>query len=155
MKKITITLIGCVLAVSMLLTLCACSNTSNKAIEDLMTQFESACNSLDLDAVLNCVNPQISDKIKIGLGIVGMFTQTDTNELFEKLALALSSDDLGGSDFFSSIKIHIEQVAVDDDTATVNALLRYNVAGSPTQREATINCVYYAERWYISSFSVN
>lgn len=152
-KVILISLVSGILLVSMLISLPACGNSSKKEIENLMTEFEYACNTLDFNAVLNCINPKVSDSIKIGVGIVGMFT--DTDDLFEKLADTLSSDDLGGTDFFSSIKVTVNGITVDGEAATVAALLKYEVAGNQMEREATFECIYYAEKWYISSFGIN
>ena len=155
MRKVLVSLVSGILLVSMLFSLSACGNGSKKEIENLMTEFEYACNTLDFDAVLNCINPKVSDSIKIGVGLVGMFTKTDTDELFEKLADTLSSDDLGGTDFFSSIKITVNDVSVDGENATVTTLLKYNVSGSQMEREAIFKCIYYTEKWYISSFAID
>lgn len=154
MRKIFVSVMAIVLSITMIFSLTGCSG-SNKAIENLMTEFEYACNTLDFDAVLNCINPKVSDKIKIAAGFVGMFTDTDTDEMFESLADYLSSDDIGGTDFFSSIKIEVKDITVEDETATVAAILTYEFNGEELVRESTFNCIYYTEKWYISSFSID
>ncbi len=154
MRKVFSSIVAMVLVLSMLLSLTGCGGSS-KEIENLMTEFEYACNTLDFDAVLNCINPKVSDKIKIAAGLIGMFTEKDTDDMFESLAEALSSDDIGGTDFFSSIKIKVEDIKVEDETATVSTTLTYDFNGEEIVREATFNCVYYTEKWYISSFSID
>lgn len=142
-----------VLAV-MIFSLGGCGK-ADKEIENLMTEFEYACNTLDFDAVLNCINPKISDKIKLAAGLVGMFTETDTDEMFERLADYLSADEIGGTDFFSSIKIQVEEIDAEEDTAVVSAILTYELNGEQVERRATFDCIYYIEKWYISSFSID
>ena len=152
MRKIFVSVMTIVLSIAMIFSLTGCSG-SNKEIENLMTEFEYACNTLDFDAVLNCINPKVSDKIKIAAGFVGMFT--DTDEMFESLADYLSSDDIGGTDFFSSIKIDVKDISVEDESATVAATLTYELNGEEVVRESTFNCIYYTEKWYISSFTID
>lgn len=154
MRKIFVSVVAIVISIAMIFSLTGCSS-SNKGIENLMTEFEYACNTLDFDAVLNCINPKVSDKIKIATGFVGMFTDTDTDEMFESLSDYLSSDDIGGTDFFSSIKIEVKDISVEDEAATVAAILTYELNGEEVVRESTFNCIYYTEKWYISSFSIN
>lgn len=155
MKKIFFSVTAIFLSTVMLFSLTGC-NGSSKEINNLMTEFEYACNTLDFEAALNCINPKVSDKIKLAAGFVGMFTDTDTDEMFEKLAEYLSDDDdVGGTDFFSSIKIKVEDISVDDETATVSTTLTYKLNGNEVVRESTFKCIYYTEKWFISSFSID
>ena len=154
MRKIFVSVVAIVLSITMIFSLTGCSG-SNKEIENLMTEFEYACNTLDFDAVLNCINPKVSDKIKIAAGFVGMFTDTDTDEMFDSLADYLSSDDVGGTDFFSSIKIEVKDISVEDEAATVSTILTYELNGEEVVRESTFKCIYYTEKWYISSFTID
>lgn len=154
MRKFFISIVAVILSITVLFSLASCTS-ANKEIENLMIEFEDACNTLDFNAVLDCINPKVSDKIKLTAGFVGMFTDTDTNEMFESLADYLSSDDIGGTDFFSSIKIEVEDITVEEETATVSAILTYLIDGEEVVRESTFNCIYYAEKWYISTFSID
>ena len=153
MRKIIISITAIVISIAMLVSLTGCGG-SKKEIENLMTEFEYACNTLDFDAVLNCINPKISDKVKLAMGFVGMFTETDTDEMFEKLAEYLSKDDIGGTDFFSSIKIKVDDISISSDTATVSTTLTYKVNGDEVVRESNFKCIYYTKKWFISSFSI-
>ena len=154
MRKTVISLMALLLSVTMVFSLAGCSK-SNKEIENLIAKFEQACNDLDFEEVLDCINPKISDKIKLAAGLVGMFTDTDTDEMFETLAKYLSSDNLGGADFFSSIKIEVKDISVKDDSADVSVMLNYEVNGEEIAREATFKCIYYTEKWYVSSFTID
>ena len=70
------------LIAALVLSLCGCSNDKGE-IENLMTEFEYSCNELDIDAMLDCIDPAISDKIKLATGIASMFTNKDSDELTE------------------------------------------------------------------------
>ncbi|MGN0114791.1 MAG: hypothetical protein ACI396_05650 [Acutalibacteraceae bacterium] len=154
MRKSIICVIAVIVSIAMVLSLSGCGGPE-KDIKNLLTEFENACNTLDFDAVLDCIDPKVSDKVKLAVGVVGMFTDSDTDELFDSLADYLSKDDIGGKDFFSSIKIKVEKISVEDDAATVSTTLTYSVNGEETVREASFYCIYYTEKWYISYFTID
>ncbi len=152
MRKSFTSILSLLLVVAMLFSLTGCGASSE--IKALLQEFESSCNSLDFDAVLDCINPKVSDSIKVALGFVGLFTDKDADDMFNSLAEYLSEDEIGGADFFSSIDIQVGEIAVDGESATVSATLTYELDGEETVREAEFNCIYYAEKWYISDFSI-
>lgn len=151
-RKFFICVIAMVMSVVLLCSLTGC-NKENKEIENLMIEFEYSCNTLDFDAVLNCINPKVSEKVKLAVGIVGIFTEKDTDELFEKLANYLSDGDIGGTEFFSSIKIDVKEITAKKESAVVLCTISCEAEGQKLVREATFNCIKYAEKWYISKLS--
>lgn len=142
------------LIATMVLSLCGCSNDKSE-IENLMTEFEYSCNELDIDAMLNCIDPAISDKIKLATGIASMFTDKDSDELTEELVGVLTGDDsLNADDFFSSIKVETTDIKTKKETGTANAIVEYSIAGETFKKEAIFNYVYNMDKWYISSFKL-
>lgn len=132
-----------------------CAAKDKKEIRSLMTEFEASCNSLDAEAILNCVTPRVADKLKLGLGIFGMVAETDAYEYLSEILYEYIGDaSVNGEDFFSTIKIEVQDITLDEKTAVVNTIVSYGAAGEELVREATFGCEYYAERWYISSFEL-
>lgn len=154
MRKSIISVIAVIVSIAMVLSLSSCGG-SDKDIKNLLAEFEYACNTLDFDAVLNYIDPKVSDKVKLAVGVVGMFTDSDTDELFDSLADYLSKDDIGGKEFFSSIKIKVEKISVEDENATVSTTITYNINGEEMVREASFYCTYYTEKWYILYFTID
>lgn len=154
MRKFAFSVIAIVLSITLMFSLTGCKAGSNKDIKTLLDEFEESCNTLDFDAVLDCINPQISDKINLALGLVGMFSDTDKDELFQQLADFLSEDDIKGSEFFSSIKIEVEDINIVDEEATVSTIITYSINGDETTRESTFYCTYYIDAWYINAFTI-
>lgn len=156
MKKIVCRALAALMALTLALSFSGCDKTDTE-IENLMTEFEYACNTLDFDAVLNCITPKVSDKIKVGANILGMFTSQDTDVLFEKLAEVLArNSEINGTDFFESIQIDVQEIVVDEedeDIAYIVTYITYNLAGEDITSEAVFTCEYYVEKWYISSFN--
>ncbi len=157
MKKIAYRIIAVMLVLTLAFGFSGC-NKKKTEVENLLTEFEYACNTLDFDAVLNCITPRVSDKIKVGANILGMLTFQDTDVLFEKLGDVLArNSEINGTDFFESVKIDIQEIVEDEeDEDIVRAMtyVTYDVAGEEIVREAVFTCEYYAEKWYISSFTI-
>ncbi len=155
MRKLIFSVMAVVLSVALMFSLTGCKAGDNKDIKKVISEFESSCNTLDFDAVLDCINPKISDKVNLALGLVGMFSDTDKDELFEKLADFLSDDDIKGAEFFSSVKIEVKDIIIEDKEATVSTIITYNINGDETTRESTFYCSYYIEDWYITAFTID
>ena len=155
MKKTVKTIIALILISVMSFSFVGCNN-DKKDIENLILEFEYACNTLDFDAVLNCIDPKISDNIKLAGGLLGMFTETNTDQMFDELSqYLLDNTDLdGGSSFFSTIKIEVEDIEIEGVEALVTTRLKFNVTGEEMERVALISCIYYTEKWYLSNFSI-
>lgn len=154
MRRIIIVAVTIVLLLSNVLTMMSC-NSPKKEIESLISRFEIACNELDFEGALDCINPKTADGIKVGAGILGLFSDATAEEMFVKLAGLLTKGDINDSSFFSSLDIEIDSISIDEEKASVEALVTFEMSGTNVIREATIKCVYYADRWYISDFSFN
>ncbi len=137
------------------LTMAACDGKQKNEIKSVVAEFEYACNTLDVEAILNTINPRVADKIKIALGIYGLFFNQDTSEVLESISEALIGDsELDGNDFFRSIEIEVREISLDEESAVAEAKVQYIIAGEEYKREAEFKCVYYLEEWYISSFEL-
>ena len=134
----------------------ACNGKQKDEIESVIAEFEYACNTSDAEAILNTITPKVSDKLKLALGIYGMFSDQDTSEVLESISDVLVGDsDLDGNDFLSSIKIDVGEISIDEESAVVEAKVQYVIAGEEYKREAKFKCVYYLEEWYISSLNLD
>ena len=153
--KVYIVKIVCILLLfSFAVSLISCRNARTE-LHDLMDEFEEACNELDFDEVIDLIDPKIGKKIKVATGIVGLFTNKTTDELFASLADWMVSDYDVGADFFESIDIEVERITISGDRANVYATLRVDVAGNDIEEEATFICVRRSGKWFISDFTVH
>lgn len=145
-KGLTIAIVCVITTIS----LWACGNQKNE-VKSTIENFEKACNKADIDEMLEYLDPAISEKVKLATGFASMFTTMDSEQLLDALAGLLIEDNaLNTSEFFSSIKITVEDVAVSEDSATAIVKVAYRIAEEDYQKDATINCVYTSEKWYIS-----
>ena len=150
MKKI-IAVLTCLVLVVALMT--GCSEKSE--IKSLISDFQGACNELDLNEMLECIDPAISVPIKTAAGLIGMFSDTSTDDMLEQLSnVLISGTPQGGKEFFSSIKISVDEVSISGDKADVSAGLKYSISGEGHETETVFKCVKSEDKWYISSFSL-
>ncbi|MDR0405307.1 MAG: hypothetical protein LBH54_00790 [Clostridiales bacterium] len=132
--------------------LCGCGSRSAE-IENLLSKFETSCNALNIDDMLSCVNPSVSDPIKLGLGVYNMFAQGVSDEVLDKISGALSGDSqLKGNEFFSSVKIDVKKINARSKDAVAEVQISYTLLGQTFQKEARFNCVYVSDQWYIGGF---
>ena len=134
-------------------TLCGCSN-NKKEIAEVTSNFEIACNKLDIDAMLDCINPAISDKIKLATGIASMFTDKKPKEMTDELVSLLTGDSsLNADDFFSSINLSTEKLKIKSKTAVADTVVKYSIAGEKFEKKAVFEYIKVEDKWYISKFS--
>ena len=142
-----------VLCLSMVMVLlCGCGQ-DKMHIENVIKEFQTACNyeQLQIDAILRVINPSVSEKIALAVSVIGAFTNTDTDQIFEKIASFLVDDaSIDASEFFKSIDIEIEKIKVRGKNATVQSVVTYSISGVPLVREAEIKCVKKSDKWYIN-----
>ena len=151
MQKLFRSLISIVTVFALLCALVGCGG-ANRQIEQLMKTFQSACNQLDFEALLDCIDPDVAEKVEMAAGIVGLFTNDDSETVLENLANLLSGGEVKDSSFFASIQIEVDKITVDGDSATVSTLLTYRILKDDTVRPATFSCVCKDGQWYISNF---
>ena len=137
------------------LLLCTGCVGKESAIKKVTAQFESACNKLDLNEMLDCINPDISEKVKLATGLVGMFADKDREELLDGLAaLLIGEGQTNTSEFFESVKIKLLETDVQETTATANAEITYTISGEEYTNKAMFDYIYTDDKWYISSLDI-
>lgn len=155
MKKILFRAIAIIMLLVMTVGLSGCDK-SDSEIENLLAEFEYACNTLDFDAALNCIDPRVSDKIKVATNILGMFTSQDREELFEKLASVIAdASEINGLEFFESIQIDLQEIIDDEEYDYLKyafTYVTYDLAGEEMTKEAYFTFEKYVDKWYITSF---
>lgn len=137
-----------------LLSVSACSNQNND-IKTLTSRFENSCNELNLNAMLECIDPDVSDSVKTLTGIIGMFSDDDTSELLDKFAKVVFSElPENSKEFFSSIKIDLNNIKIDENKAFALADITYNISEETKKVNATFDYICIDEIWYISNLDV-
>ncbi len=145
--------IALLLALVIMASMFAGCTTNKGEIETLFATYQTACNSLDLNAMMDCVTPTITNPLKTAVGIVGKMTANDTDTLLDRIGgLIMNDTKVSKKEYFSTVKFDLGKITVEDDLATVEVVLTYTGNGAEYVEEVTYECVYYAEKWYLKSF---
>ena len=116
-----------------------------------MTEFESACQKLDVKAMLNCIDPAIARPVSNGLSLVGLFTDIDSENLIEEVFDLLFDKDVDPSEFLSGIQFSDIEIDRDGDTAVVKCILAAEISGEHLEYKAEIDMIQEKDYWYISN----
>ncbi len=143
-----------ILIIALSVSMCACGNQNNE-IKTLTKNFENSCNKLDLNAMLDCIDPDISGSVKKLTGLIGMFSDKDTDELLDSFAKVLFSElPENSKEFFSSIKIKLDNIEIDEDKASATAEITYEISGENNTSNANFEYTRIDEKWYISNLDI-
>lgn len=151
MKRRIISLAAAIISAVLLLSMAGCGRSENAAVKGVIHDFQKACNRLDLNAMLDCIDPDEAQQLRMAAGIVGMIAGTDSDKLFDGLSNLLFSGFPGGADLFSSIKIDIQDIKIDGDRAAASVEIACEVGGTKTTEDSTIQCVCKDGKWYIDN----
>ena len=110
MKKIK-SLSTLFLIIALSVSMCACGGQNNE-IKTLTRNFENSCNKLDMNAMLDCIDPEVSGSVKKLTGLIGMFSDKDTDELLDSFAKVLFSEMPENSKDFFSLNTNFSLLAI-------------------------------------------
>ena len=143
-----------ILIIVLSVSVCACGNQNNE-IKALTKNFENSCNKLDMNAMLDCIDPDISESVKKLTGLIGMFSDKDTDELLDSFAKVLFSElPENSKEFFSSIKIKLDNIETVEDSASATAEITYEISGEDNKSNANFEYTRIDEKWYISNLDI-
>lgn len=143
-----------ILIIVLSVSVCACGNQNNE-IKTLTKNFENSCNKLDMNAMLDCIDPDISGSVKKLTGLIGMFSDKDTDELLDSFAKVLFSElPENSKEFFSSIKIKLDNIEIEEDNASATAEITYEISGEDNKSNANFEYTRIDEKWYISNLDI-
>ena len=133
--------------------LTGCGN--RRKLVALISEFEDGCNSMDVKAVLNTIDPRVANKYRIGVSLIEFISGKSSDDMLGRVFKALP-DEIGdnGEEIFKTITFDIEEVDVGNQAATVTAAMEYKIFGEVYKREVLFQCVYYMDEWYISSIDL-
>ncbi len=145
MKRVTVVTLTAVMLLT-LLTGCGAKG----AVKETISNFESACQALDVRGMLECVNPTISKPILTAMNLLGV---DDTSGTLEELVGILGIVEGAGEkteEFVQSIEIKPDEFTFngDKDECSVSAELSY---GEEKTKAITIELILKDEIWYISN----
>jgi len=150
----------CSLAIVVCLLVCSmagCSKSKDTtAIEQRVQDFVVKCNNLDIDGILRCIDPAISEPVAIAISSIELIsklnkTPIDKYEIFSELSSVLIDESgLDAMEFFESIQVEIVETELDGNYAYVYSNITYAIADIKFTKEGVIYMTEQADVWYVS-----
>lgn len=157
MKKVFRYLVTIILIVIMTMGITGCASKASK-IKDTLSEFEYAARNLDVNAMLKCIDPDISDPIRFGLAVFSTITDADYEDLVDGLFDNLGVSEFGSSfnaeEFLSTISVSDAKLKIKKHTAVVTCKINFELAGQKFSRDASIEMIEKNDKWYIHSFDM-
>lgn len=124
---------------------------------NVLDEFEYACNELDVDAMLRCINPEIADPIRLGLALFVNVTDTDIEDIVDQVAeILISSMDevnIDASEMFHSMELETTKIKVKGKNASVYVNISFETMGMEMEKYGVFQMIQVNDTWYIESFS--
>ena len=152
MKKLFCNAKSIFLIAVLCVSLCGCPISERSSVKGTIHKFEHACHKLDIDEMLECVEPTIAKLFNILpipkdkesrseflLNIIDFIYVIDADSANEVM------------DFFESVHIKVNSVDVGERRATVEAELHYKIDGVKSEDYIIITLLERGNEWYIAS----
>lgn len=156
--KLARRLAALVLGLALVLSLVGCGgNSDEQEIRSTLKSFASACQQLDLNAMLDCMSPDAATPLRGGASLAGTLTGKTPEEILDAAVPFFFGSDYASSDFLRSLRLKVEDIAVAEDSATALCTLSYTLDGEEKERDMSVQLVKLEmdgqTGWYISSLS--
>lgn len=134
-----------------------CATKASK-IKDTLSEFEYACRTLDVDAILDVIDPSVADPIRLTIAILSSAAGQDyedvTDGILEELIYGVFGEDYDPDEFLSTLSISDAKVETTETGAVVTCLVNFEIAGERFEQFSTIVMREVNEKWYIASIDI-
>ena len=150
MKKTVTVIVSVLLIAAMMFSFAGCG--AKGKVKATIKDFQKACNELDIEAAINCLDPSVSNLLNLGAGLLGALTGADAESMFDSLSSILASTaESFGADSFKTLKIKVKDVAANDSTADAKVEFSYKTdSGEEKTADGTISLKSTDEGWKIT-----
>ena len=134
------------LAIAVMLATVGCGAKSE--CKELIDNLESACNEMDVNAVLDCFNPDKVAPIKMIVNTIGTGTENIANFVYELLGITVQE---GESSEEAMETFELEPVEYDlaDENGTVSCKLSFEMGDNVVEKDLVFEVIKIDDQWYI------
>ena len=130
------------LSLIIMITLFISGCGEEKKCANQIQSFVSACNELDAEGILSCMDPSIADPIRITFGVIGTLTGKELNDVLDGIihilvkGLQLFNDEIEMEQIFSSMSIEVEKIKMTTGSNSITVTLKGE--GEEKDRQKTV-----------------
>lgn len=154
------TLVLCLCIAATILTACGGENKLQNEVKARISTLEAACQRADINAVIDCVDPQVVGPIKSALEFWGMDTESLSGAAYTMLGLGAIADELQQTstvedlmDCLGSLKITPTSYSFNDekDACEVAVTVSIEADGEKQSEDGTLSFVLRDGEWYLQT----
>ena len=124
--------------------------TPKENVEVLIGDCTKACHDMDVEAILDCVNPKLADPMRSMLKVAGVSGKSD-EELLELVCTYMGAEAADYGEFCETLSTEIEDVQIHGEKADATVKYSFEQAGQTFEGEAAVTCTRVDGKWYIST----
>ncbi|KIR01531.1 hypothetical protein P261_00345 [Lachnospiraceae bacterium TWA4] len=148
-----------VLLIILSICLTGCFGKNTEEVNNSINEFEYACQNMDVRAILDSIDPDISDPIRLAFALYSGATGQDYEDFIDGIVDTIVGQVFGTTvqprSFLSSLEISDTKCSVKKSSASVGCHINFEIAGEKFKREAIINLIKQDDKWYIVNFDVD
>lgn len=129
-------------------------DSEEEEVATAIGEFQYACQTSDVDAMLDCLDPGFSQSLKSGRLLLNwMSTQENADEVIMNSMLIAVMNIADISVDLSTMEIEVEEIDMKDDMATVNGTLNLESTTGTYHDDITMRMAKSDDKWYITGMS--
>lgn len=122
-----------------------------KEVETAVGEFEYACQTSDVDAMIDCLDPGFAQALKSGRLLLNwMSTKKNNDEIIMDTMLISVMNVSDVTVDFSTMNIKIEEINIKNDVATVNATMIMSCSSGEYRDKVIMRMSKESGKWYIT-----
>ncbi|MBQ8638874.1 MAG: hypothetical protein IJ468_06870 [Lachnospiraceae bacterium] len=135
--------------IAMSIFLGSCGGESKEEIEQVISEFEYACDELDFNVLLECIDPIVADPLDLALTMSSWATDYDKEEVIEEiLKKAFQMEEISFTEGFVSIEP--TKIKVSGKYAEAKCELVLEKSGNAFDADIMLDFIRDDGQWYIS-----
>lgn len=126
-------------------------DSEEEEVATAIGEFQYACQTSDVDAMLDCLDPGFSQSLKSGRLLLNwMSTQENADEVIMSSMLIAVMNIADISVDLSTMEIEVEEIDLKEDMATVNGTLNLESTTGTYHDDVTMRMAKNDDKWYIT-----
>ena len=124
--------------------------TPQQHVEQLVSDCTDACHDMDVEGILDCVNPKLADPMRSMLKVAGMSGKSD-EEMLELVGTYMGAEATDYSEFCETLSTELGDVEVHGEKANTTVTYTFEQDGQTFRGEADVSFIRVDGQWYIST----
>ena len=128
---------------------------SRSKINDTLDRFEGACSNLDVEKILDCIDPTFADPVRDMYSLYALISKEKAEDSFKNMIRDMFGVDFEPKEFLNNLKMEDRKIKSSGRRAAVRCRLTFEIKGETFKRNTRVNLRKYRDEWYITGFELD